>query len=184
MGIDQEGKSVHLSVIGVVFGVLASMCVSLNAIFTKKVLPSVDNDLWLLQLYNNVNALIILVPLSFLFQELPVLKQFQFWTVPWFYCLLILAGIFGVAIGYMSGLQIKVTSPLTHNISGTAKACAQTILAVIIYHESKTLFWWFSNAMVLGGSMAYTLVRMNEMKQASTQKATSEEEGKSTLEGK
>ena len=38
----------------------------------------------------------------------------------------------GFAIGYVTALQIQVTSPLGHNISGTAKAAAQTILAVIM----------------------------------------------------
>ena len=35
----------------------------------------------------------------------------------------------------MTGLQIKVTSPLTHNISGTAKAAAQTVLATQWFQE-------------------------------------------------
>ena len=59
---------------------------------------------------------------------------------------------------------MQVTSPLTHNVSGTAKACAQTILACVIYSQSKSLWWWLSNVMVLGGSSGYTYVRMIEMK--------------------
>ena len=39
------------------------------------------------------------------------------------------------AIGYVTGLQIKVTSPLSHNISGTAKAAGQTVLATHLYNE-------------------------------------------------
>ncbi len=39
-GVDQEGAGGTLSVAGVIFGVLASALVSLNAIFTKKVLFS------------------------------------------------------------------------------------------------------------------------------------------------
>ena len=54
-----------------------------------------------------------------------------------------------------------MTSPLTHNISGTAKACAQTVLACV-YHKS--LLWWTSNFVVLFGSGAYTEVRRQEMK--------------------
>lgn len=163
---------------GVVCGVLASMSVALNAIFTKKILPVVDNNLWRLQLYNNANALVLLIPLSVVFGEISVLKSFQYWTSPWFYVLLVIAGTFGVAIGYVSGLQIKVTSPLTHNISGTAKACAQTIIAVVAYHDIKTLLWWASNALVIGGSTAYTLVRMREMKAESEAKV--QENDKST----
>ena len=59
----------------------------------------------------------------------------------------------------MTGLQVKVTSALTHNISGTAKACAQTIIAVAYFQETKTWLWWFSNAVVLISSAAYTQVR-------------------------
>jgi hypothetical protein len=85
------------------------------------------------------------------------------------------------AIGYVTGLQIKVTSPLTHNISGTAKAAGQTVLATHLYNElgrnksvrsihlypvvkTKPSLWWFSNFMVLGGSVAYARVRTLEMK--------------------
>ena len=171
LGIDQEGKSVDLSLKGVVFGVLASLCVSLNAIFTKKVLPAVDGNLWRLQLYNNINAAMLLALLCVFFGEVPILQQFPHWTLPFFWVMLLSAGVFGIAIGYVSGLQIKVTSPLTHNVSGTAKACAQTIIAIIVSRELKSLLWWSSNAMVLGGSTAYTYVKMKEMEWAEKEKA-------------
>ena len=45
-------------------------------------------------------------------------------------------------IGYVTGLQIKVTSPLTHNISGTAKAAAQTVLATHWFMEVGLALWW------------------------------------------
>lgn len=61
-------------------------------------------------------------------------------------------------------IYIQVTSPLTHNISGTAKACAQTFLACIVYSEIKSYWWWLSNMMVLSGSSGYTYIRMNNMK--------------------
>jgi GDP-fucose transporter C1 len=58
---------------------------------------------------------------------------------------------------------MQVTSPLTHNISGTAKACVQTVLATYWFNETKSLLWWFSNWVVLGGSAAYARVRQKEM---------------------
>merc|ERR1712083_827247 len=63
----------------------------------------------------------------------------------------------------MGGLQVKVTSPLTHNISGTAKAAAQTVLATQWWGEIKTTWWWISNMIVLVGSAAYTKVKQMEM---------------------
>ena len=41
MGVNQEGDLGSLSVIGTIYGVVASACVALNSIFTKKVLPKV-----------------------------------------------------------------------------------------------------------------------------------------------
>lgn len=165
LGLKEEDKTVeNLSIFGVLSGVLASLCVALYAIFTKKVLPNVDNNIWRLQYYNNFNALLLLLPLIFFTGEFRLLQAFPYWTSPYVWLLLITAGVFGIAIGYVTALQIQVTSPLTHNVSGTAKACAQTILACVVYSDRKPFWWWVSNAMVLGGSSAYTYVRMLEMK--------------------
>jgi hypothetical protein len=38
-----------------------------------------------------------------------------------------ITGIMGFAIGMVTVMQIKATTPLTHNISGTAKAAVQVI---------------------------------------------------------
>lgn len=166
LGLKEEDESFQghsISLVGVISGVLASLCVALYAIFTKKVLPLVGDNIWRLQFYNNLNAVVLLSILVFL-AERSVLAKFPYWFSPLFWLLMVVAGIFGIAIGYITSLQIQVTSPLTHNISGTAKACAQTILACVVYSESKPFWWWMSNVMVLGGSSGYTFVRMNEMK--------------------
>ncbi|EAW68032.1 solute carrier family 35 member C1 [Homo sapiens] len=164
LGVDQEGAEGTLSWLGTVFGVLASLCVSLNAIYTTKVLPAVDGSIWRLTFYNNVNACILFLPLLLLLGELQALRDFAQLGSAHFWGMMTLGGLFGFAIGYVTGLQIKFTSPLTHNVSGTAKACAQTVLAVLYYEETKSFLWWTSNMMVLGGSSAYTWVRGWEMK--------------------
>lgn len=76
---------------------------------------------------------------------------------------MILGGICGFAIGFVTALQIKVTSPLTHNISGTAKACAQTVIATQWYVEIKSTLWWTSNFVVLAGTALYARVKQQEM---------------------
>ena len=48
------------------------------------------------------------------------------------------AGILGFSMGYVTGYQIQMTSPLTHNVSGTAKSYVQTLLAVVVYTEVKS----------------------------------------------
>ncbi|EDV29725.1 uncharacterized protein TRIADDRAFT_20354 [Trichoplax adhaerens] len=166
VGVEQEegSKTTSNLFLGVFFGVLASLCVSLNAIYTKKVLPHVDGNLWRLTLYNNLNASVIFIPLLLLNNELATLFRFSKIGSVYFWFILIISGLFGVAIGFISGLQIKITSPLTHNISGTAKACVQTVIAVSVTGDIKTTLWWFSNMLVLGGSAAYTYVKHSEMK--------------------
>ena len=164
LGVDQEGAAGSFSLSGTVYGVMASLFVSLFSIYTKKVMPAVDGNIWSLTFYNNVNACALFIPLMIVFGEVPVILEFEQLFNSHFWFLMTVGGIFGFAIGYVTGLQIKVTSPLTHNISGTAKAAAQTVLATQWFSETKSMLWWTSNLVVLGGSMAYTRVRQLEMK--------------------
>ncbi|KAM3849182.1 GDP-fucose transporter 1-like [Diretmus argenteus] len=164
LGVDQEGVAGSLSWSGVFFGVLASACVSLNAIYTKKVMPAVDGNIWKLSFYNNINACVLFLPLILIFGEFGSLAAFSRLGDLTFWGMMTLGGVFGFAIGYVTGLQIKYTSPLTHNVSGTAKACVQTVIAVVYNSSTKSLLWWTSNMMVLGGSSAYTWVKSLEMK--------------------
>ena len=165
LGVDQENgaEDATLTLSGVVFGVLASLFVALNAIYTKKVMPSVDNDIYTLTLYNNLNACLLFLPAMWLNGEFTVVATSQVVHSPIFWLEMIVAGLFGFAIGYVTGLQIKFTSPLTHNISGTAKAAAQTVLATHVNDEQKSLLWWTSNAVVLLGSLTYARVKQLEM---------------------
>lgn len=64
-GINGE---INFSLIGTAAGVLSSVFVSLNSIFTARMLPAVDNDKSMLLYYNNLNASILFVPLIFLFE--------------------------------------------------------------------------------------------------------------------
>lgn len=164
LGVDQEKESVEISYKGVVCGVLASSCVALNAIFTKRVLPIVDNSVWLLTYYNNVNACILFIPLFFMNGELGTLISFPYLGFFSFWAAMNLSGVLGISIAYVTGLQIQTTSPLTHNISGTAKACVQTVLACMFFHQSKSYLWWLSNVMSLLGTLGYTRVKQLEMK--------------------
>lgn len=166
LGVDQEGLAGSLSWTGVFFGVLASAFVSLNAIYTKKVMPAVDGNIWKLSFYNNVNASLLFLPLIIISGEVGRILSFSRLHDSGFWGMMTLGGAFGFAIGYVTGLQIKFTSPLTHNVSGTAKACAQTVIAVVYNASIKSPLWWVSNAMVLCGSSAYTWVKGVEMKRS------------------
>ncbi|XP_003746675.1 GDP-fucose transporter 1 [Galendromus occidentalis] len=163
LGVQQEDGAGSLNVIGVLSGILASVSLSLYSIYTKKVLKIVNDSVSLLSFYNNVNALILFIPLIAVSGELSLVAKFSLLGSPDWWTEIFIVGVFGFAIGYVTMLQIQVTSPLTHNVSGTAKACAQTVIAVIYSEQVKSALWWTSNALVLIGSAQYTRVRQVEM---------------------
>ncbi len=74
-----------------------------------------------------------------------------------------IAGVLGFLIGIVTVMQIQWTSPLTHNISGTAKACVQTLLAYAIWRNDSTVKGNIGVALVILGSAIYAFVRMREM---------------------
>ncbi|CAF4583498.1 unnamed protein product [Rotaria magnacalcarata] len=165
LGMDQENTLGTLSLFGALCGVASSIFVALNAIYTIRCLPCVDKNIWRLCLYNNFNACILFLPLMLVFGEIPVVFNYsKLFNIP-FWTAMTAAGFLGFSMGYVTGYQIKVTSPLTHNVSGTAKSYVQTLMAVVIYSETKTVLWWISNVFVLGGSGLFAQVRATEMKQ-------------------
>lgn len=84
---------------------------------------------------------------------------------------MIVAGVFGFGIGIITVLQIKATRPLTHNISGTAKAACQSMMAFAIWGNKATFVAVLRIFTVLGGSLAYTFVKMSEVKRPPRQNA-------------
>ena len=82
-----------------------------------------------------------------------------------FWCLLILSGMAGIAMSWVSSLQISLTSPLTHNISINAKSVLLTLTAVMWNGENRTGLWWAGNALVLMGVALYTATKLREQVQ-------------------
>ncbi|EFN85987.1 GDP-fucose transporter 1 isoform X2 [Harpegnathos saltator] len=163
LGVDQEQVAGSLSVIGTFFGIAGSLLLALYTIHMKWTLPDVDQDVFLLSYCNNMYSIVIFIPLMLINGEhITVFNYEKLWH-PFFWCAITIGGLFGFAIGYFTTLQVKATSPLTHNISGTAKACAQTILATYWFNESKTFLWWMSNIIVLTASAYYARIRQLDL---------------------
>jgi len=165
LGVDQESLTETFSLAGTVFGILGSLSLSLYSIYMKKALPKVDQDVILLGYYLNFYSCCLFLPLMYFNEEFSEIYHYESLDKLWFWGALCVGGICGFAIGFVTVLQIKVTSPLTHNISGTAKACAQTVIATQWFNETKSFLWWSSNAIVLLGSALYTRVRQVEMEE-------------------
>merc|ERR1712125_34522 len=89
----------NFSVLGTCAGVMSSLFVSLNSIFTKKVLPVVDDNHWKLTFYNNVNATFLFLPLVYYYEGEIIGNGSEVLTSPAFWCAMMLAGFFGFSIG-------------------------------------------------------------------------------------
>lgn len=163
LGVDQESLTETFSLIGTIFGIIGSLALSMYSIYTKKTLPFVNGEVWLLSYYNNIYSIFLFLPLIIMTGEMSTVMNYEHIDQLWFWITMVVGGICGFLIGFVTTLQIKVTSPLTHNISGTAKACAQTVIATSWFNEVKSFLWWLSNIVVLLGSFAYARVKQVEM---------------------
>ena len=113
---------------GVIYGILSSCCVSLNSIFTKKVLHWVDNSAWTLTFYNNVNASLLFIPLMIICGEIPervIVTQIK---EPILWGLMSIGGICGVSIGFVTAMQIKVLNTRKALQARDCLACYKNIL--------------------------------------------------------
>ena len=147
---------IYFSLKGTLAGVLSSLFVSLNPIYTKKVLPAVDNSPLRFMYYSSINACILLIPLI-VFSEGRVLMDAasnQFLSMT-FWAAMTASGFVSFSIKIVSVLLIKVTSPLSYEIAGTAADAFQSALR-------GNSFGVLEIFTVLGGSLMYALVRMRE----------------------
>jgi len=161
---------INFSVKGTISGIMSSVFVSLNSIFTKKMLPVVDDNHWRLTFYNNSIASLLFIPLICYFESDVIMAAVDKQLVSsYFWSFMTLAGFFGFSIGIVTVLQIKATSPLTHNISGTAKAALQSLGAFYIWGNEATFLGVTGIFTVLGGSLIYAYVKiMDNRKKQST----------------
>jgi solute carrier family 35 (GDP-fucose transporter), member C1 len=169
VGVENE---VHFTLLGTAFGVASSLFVCLNAMYTKKINAVVDGNQWRLALYNNINAALLFPPIIVLAGEhVEIGNHMEFVYSPAYWFMMTITGLFGFLIGIITVFQITLTSPLTHNVAGTAKATVQTLLALVIYRNPVTWKGGMGIALILLGSAAYTAVRNQEMNAKNRQAA-------------
>lgn len=101
-------SSGSLSIPGTVFGILGSLSLSLFSIYTKKTLPKLNQEVWLLSYYNNIYSSILFIPLIIGNNELNELIQYPNLNLA-FWGIMTVGGICGFAIGWMTSMQIKVS---------------------------------------------------------------------------
>jgi GDP-fucose transporter C1 len=169
VGIDGE---LDFSMFGTISGVLASIFVSLNSILTKKILNDVGLDNDELLFFNNFNASVLFIPLILYFEWSKLIEFQHHLSSLIFWFSMTCTGVMGFAIGLVTVMQIQVTSPLTHNISGTAKAAVQSLMAFYIWGNQATAKGIMGIFLVVGGSGLYAYIQ--RLASAEAKKVTEE----------
>ena len=110
-----------------------------------------------------MNSTILFIPMILIFERDIIRQHAQSFVSLTFWLVMNLAGVFGFLIGIVTIAQISLTSPLTHNISVTAKDGVQTLVAYFFLGDPMSLRSGIGTALVLLGTFMYSLVRSREM---------------------
>lgn len=162
IGIDQEDHAGTLSVWGIIYGILASLSNAVCGIYFKQAEKVLDGDSLKQAYYNNINSVWIFLPLVISSGQVQQVMSSDLMYNLNFWIFLTFSGFLSLSMGWVSALQVKYTSPVSHHISINAKSVAQTILAIIFYNEYKTFMWWCGNLLVILGILLYAYTKMNE----------------------
>ncbi|CAL1531295.1 unnamed protein product [Lymnaea stagnalis] len=161
IGVDEEILSNGVHPVGVVYAIVASLLAAFCGIFFKriqkiKLLSSVQ-----LTFNNCVISSLGLTPLVFSTSQMDNFFTSSMYSDVTARVLLLLSGVMSLSMGWLSALQISLTSPLTHNISINAKSLFQTVLAVLWGGESRAWMWWMGNGLVMAGIATYTANKLS-----------------------
>ena len=110
-----------------------------------------------------MNSVLLFIPMIIFFERDIIIEHWNSLYSHVFWGVMTSAGVFGFLIGIVTIAQISLTSPLTHNIAGTAKACLQTIIAVVFLGERLSFRSILGTGCVLFGTFMYSVVRSREM---------------------
>jgi len=123
----------------------------------------VNGDQWVLLGYNSIISIGFMLPLIWISGEFSTLLSNPLFYNKIVWINMTLSGVLGFLLNIVVYLQIKFTSPLTNNISGTLKACLQTLLAMVIYMNPISGMNALGIILVIVGSFWYSQVRYHEM---------------------
>ena len=164
IAVSGEIKSTHISIFGVVAGLLSSFINAYNAQFVKNRFNG-GNKFSAIDLvfYNNIYSTIILAPLALIYEGSQLSSITNWGHI--FYVSFI-TGILGVLINYAGFLQIKVTSPVTHCVSSAARGVFQVLASNLILREHLSITRSIGIGLSLFASSMYPVVKSydNEVK--------------------
>jgi GDP-fucose transporter C1 len=152
-----EGDLV-VSTRGIVYGLVSGFVTSTYFVAIKQSITALDGDEWLLMEWNSVISLVLMTPFLWASGGFRVLVQGR---APRFWARQLTSGIFGFAINIATFLDIKVTSPLTHQVAGIMKGSLQAVIAWLLFGkaEGMSLMKAVGIVIVLTFSFLYAISR-------------------------
>jgi len=150
---------------GLIAGVLSSAFVAYYNIAIKSTLPVLGDSEWRLLIYNTTIAIVVFIPVLFATGEFILLESDPAkWPTQSTWNGIIVSGLLGFLINIAIFMQINYTSPLTGAISGTAKACVQTLLGWLIFRNPVSNLNFAGICTVIAGSAWYSQIQYSQMK--------------------
>eukprot|EP00921_Rhytidocystis_pertsovi_P004390 GHVQ01007648.1.p1 GENE.GHVQ01007648.1~~GHVQ01007648.1.p1 ORF type:complete len:551 (-),score=109.81 GHVQ01007648.1:361-2013(-) len=162
-----------LSMIGVVTGIVSSVFQAFYMVQIKRSLIYLNNDQNVLLCYNLFMSAIMFFPMIFIageggfIYELPISPSDERLWVVW--SLLISSGMLGILLTMATYWCVRVTSPVTFNVVGYAKACLQSLGGIVLLGDLVTAKSLSGILLTLVGSFYYSHVKMTEKPAAATQ---------------
>jgi len=150
---------------GILFGFISSFMVAVHAVLIKSTLPIVNNSSIQLAYWTNAGAAVMLIPLVVLNGEITALVELvhmDSWKV--FVIGSAVTGLFGFFLCVATLSSIKVTSPVTHMFSASARSVLQTLLGVWFFGDIITTTRGLSILVTLAGTLYFTWVKAQEMR--------------------
>jgi len=159
---------VNLELKGLIAGVISCFFVAYYNILVKSVLNNTFNkNTWRLMIYNTTISIFLFIPTIIADGSLSLIFfDENFKAPPGIWLNLTISGVLGILINIAIFLQINYTTALTGSISGTVKACLQTILGVIIFQNEISLLNGAGIVLVIMGSAWYSHIGYSEMVEA------------------
>ncbi|KAH8739017.1 hypothetical protein FG386_003342 [Cryptosporidium ryanae] len=149
-----------LSAMGIITGLASSFCQVFYNVFMKKCMNYFNGDAIELMKYNQCISTILLIPCIFLAKETDLvfnspifdINQAEFFRL---WVLLFICGLISMLLNYFTFLVVGYTSPVTFNVLGMFKSCAQTAGGFIIFHDHATPNSITGICLTLTGSIWY-----------------------------
>jgi len=153
---------VHISALGILFGISSSLMSAIHAAVMKRGFEVVEDSALSMSWYSNLLSSLLVLPFVIMVGEGPAVFDILSGRAEGLTTFLIgslVTGGVGFLLSIAGALSIKVTSPVTHMISSAVRGVAASVLGVTLFGDILTLGRVWAIILILGGSIFYTWVK-------------------------